>query len=334
LGVDVAFFSSIYVVSALGIWEHPNILWVQQPLAEFEIKKGVTEADLTGLLKVCADKLLAERDKRIRPQTDDKILLGWNALLITALCKAYAAIGNERFKELGVNTIAFLEKKFFNQERQEWHHTYKNEAAKYPAFLDDYAYLIQAYIHLQEITGDANYIHKAIDLTTYVVLHFSTEDHSFFYYTHQQQTDVIVRKKEVYDGATPSGNAVMALNLYYLGLIWDNSEWTKRAISMISATGNGAIKYPTSFGVWAALLQILAVGLQEIAIVGKNYANVTNAVLGLYIPNKIVQSSENENPSMPLLAGKVAQEETAIYVCKNYRCSQPVYSIEALKALL
>jgi len=138
----------------------------------------------------------------------------------------------------------------------------------------------------------------------------------------------------VYDGATPSGNAVMALNLYYLGLIWDNSEWTKRAISMISATGNGAIKYPTSFGVWAALLQILAVGLQEIAIVGKNYANVTNAVLGLYIPNKIVQSSENENPSMPLLAGKVAQEETAIYICKNYRCSQPVYSIEALKALL
>jgi hypothetical protein len=334
LGVDAAIFCDYYDVSASGNWEHTNILWVQQPLAEFAIKKGVTEADLTGLLKVCADKLLAERDKRIRPQTDDKILLGWNALIITAICKAYAAIGNERFKELAVNTIAFLEEKFFNQERQEWHHTYKNEAAKYPAFLDDYAYLIQAYIHLQEITGDANYIHKAIDLTTYVVHHFSTEDYSFFYYTHQQQTDVIVRKKEVYDGATPSGNAVMALNLYYLGLIWDNSEWTKRAISMISATGNGAIKYPTSFGVWAALLQILAVGLQEIAIVGKNYANVTNAVLGLYIPNKIVQSSENENPSMPLLAGKVAQEETAIYICKNYRCSQPVYSIEALKALL
>jgi uncharacterized protein YyaL (SSP411 family) len=331
VGADAPLFCDYYQVSSDGNWEQTNILWVKQPFAAFAQAKGMDEAALSAIFKAAADKLMAERDKRIRPQTDDKILLGWNALMITALCKAYAATGIERYKNLATDTIQFLEENLRDNSQGNWQHTYKNGVAKYPAFLDDYAYLIQAYIHLQEITGSEAYIHQAVAVMNLVMAHFSDADNQFFYYTHQQQQDVIVRKKEVYDGATPSGNAIMALNLHYLGLMLNKAEWRNRAETMLATTGNGAIKYPTSFGAWASLLQIATIGVKEIAVVGKNYANVTKAIVNLYLPNKILQASAVENSAMPLLSGKIALEDTAIYLCENYSCKQPVYDIEAFK---
>ncbi len=109
----------------------------------------------------------------------------------------------------------------FTQDELKFFHTYKKEVARYPAFLDDYAYLIQALIHLQEITGNAEYLYKAKSLTEWVIEQFSEEDTGYFFYTNKGQQDVIVRKKEVYDGAVPSGNAIMAFNLQYLGVVFD-----------------------------------------------------------------------------------------------------------------
>src|SRR5690606_30677688 len=114
----------------------------------------------------------------------------------------------------------FIWDKFLG-ENGEFHHTYKNGEAKFPAFLDDYAELIHALIHLQEITSDNSYLQKAKTLIKYCEDHFNEEETGYFYFTNVQQRDVIIRKKEIYDGAVASGNSLMAWNLVYTGIVFD-----------------------------------------------------------------------------------------------------------------
>src|SRR5206468_3721237 len=141
--------------------------------------------------------------------------------------------------------ISFLENNLSKQKK--WYHTWKGQT-KYPAFLDDYAYLIQAYIHLQEVTGETEYLAKAQSLTEKIIESFSDDENIFFWFTDESQKDVIVRKKEVYDGATPSGNAVMANNLLYLSIVFDVSSWRERAETMLHQLKEVIVRYPTSFG--------------------------------------------------------------------------------------
>ena len=211
LGSDAALFCEFYNISAEGNWEHTNILRILKPLPQFAIEKHIEEITLQTTLQKCKQILLQHRNKRIRPITDDKILLSWNAMLVTALCKCGAALHHQPYIDKAITTFTFLVQKFQHATNQnEFYHTYKNNVAKYPAFLDDYACLIQAAINLQEVTADISYLNQAKNLTQWVFEHFFDESSSFFYFTHHNQTDVILRKKEVYDGATPSGNAIMA----------------------------------------------------------------------------------------------------------------------------
>ena len=193
-------------------------------------------------------KLLEKRNKRIRPLLDDKIILGWNALMNTACSKAFAATGNEEYRQLAIDNMQFLLEKFASDKPDEFYHTWKNDKAKFPAFLDDYAFLIQALIHLQEITGDTEWLFKAKAITESVIENFSEPDTGFFFYTRADQEDVIVRKKEVYDGAVPSGNSVMA---YIISAFhyFDKAEWKQRSFRNGNVSGPGITRYPTSFGV-------------------------------------------------------------------------------------
>src|SRR5581483_5760088 len=104
--------------------------------------------------------------------------------------------------------------------------------AKFPAFLDDYAGLIAALIQLQEVTGNAEYLLKAKEVMEFTLEGFSEEETGFFFFTHKDQQDVIVRKKEIYDGATPSGNSLMAFNLAQMGILFNRPEWGERAAGM------------------------------------------------------------------------------------------------------
>ncbi|HEY8688741.1 MAG TPA: thioredoxin domain-containing protein, partial [Chitinophagaceae bacterium] len=211
LGDDAKLFCEYYNVTPNGNWEHTNILRVLTSLHDFAMQKDLDEQKLEEQLNISSQKLLKERSKRIRPQTDDKILLGWNALMITALCKAAAALGISQYKEMAITNFNFLFSRFKVGDNDfEFYHTYKNKVAKYPAFLDDYACLTEACISLQEITSDNIYIEHARSLTEYVLENFTSTEEDFFYYSGKKQNDVIVRKKEIYDGAVPSGNSVMA----------------------------------------------------------------------------------------------------------------------------
>ncbi|MBS1934905.1 MAG: thioredoxin domain-containing protein, partial [Bacteroidetes bacterium] len=202
------------------------------------------------------------------------------------------------------------------------------------AFLDDYALLIQALIYLQEITSDTKYLYKAKEITEIVTDNFSDEKNIFFYFTHKEQKDIIVRKKEVYDGATASGNSTMAYNLLQLSVIFDMPEWKERATKMCSALSGTIIKYPSSFAVWATLIQQLTYGIVELVITGENLEEIRKLFLGTFIPNKIYQSTTLENKEFPILKGKNVNKDPLIFICKDYACQNPVTELSALVSLL
>jgi uncharacterized protein YyaL (SSP411 family) len=332
LGDDARLFCEVYNITEAGNWEHSNIIWIKQPLRQVLAALGEDEAAAEAVLQQCREKLLAARASRVRPGLDDKILTGWNAMMITACCKAYSALGNKEYLQMAEDCISSLESAC---SQQGWQHTYKNAAAKYPAFLDDCAALIQAYIQLQQVTGKAVYLNKAKKLTTQVIETFSDEQGVFFYFTPAGQQDIVVRKKEVYDGATPSGNALMAHNLYYLSVVFDETSWRSRAEAMVASIGQAAVKYPVSFGCWATALQNITQGLNEIAVIGPGFEAVLKGLNRKFIPNCIIQASPAAADDYPLLTGKAAGAgEALIYVCKNYACQQPVVHVEEALLLL
>jgi uncharacterized protein len=327
---DAGLFCAFFDVSENGNWEHTNILWVAKPIEEFALQNQLDAKLVEQKIIDGKQRLLQKRNTRIRPQLDDKILLSWNALMNTACSKAFAATGDNTYKNLAIANIAFLEKKL-QSTGGNWHHTYKNGVAKINAFLDDYAYLIQAYIHLQEITGNEEYLLKAKTITEFVIENFSEAETGFFYFTHRHQQDVIVRKKEVYDGATPSGNSIMAYNLGYLAIIFNETAWKERAENIIQSLGSAIIRYPTSFGVWASLVQQQVAGTNEIAIIGEYFTETFATVLQAYIPNKVLQFNNNAQSQLPLLANKpIIPNKTMYYLCYNYACSKPVGTFGSL----
>ncbi len=334
LGDMAPVFCAFYDVTDTGNWEHVNILWVREPAAAFAEKNGITTAELENILEKSKAILFAYRAKRPRPLLDDKILLGWNALMNTAYAKAFAATGIISYRERAIKNMAFLEARFTGPDGN-WHHTYKNGQAKIPAFLDDYAYLIQAYIHLQEITGEGDYLLKAQTLTEWVMASFVEETTGFFFYTHRSQTDVVIRKKEVYDGATPSGNGVMVYNLLYLAVVFDRQNWREHAHDLLRSLGKAILRYPSSFGVWSLCIQTVTHGQLEIAILGQQAKQFLAPVLQKFIPNKILQTGETKTTVFPLLNGKKIPgkgENTAFYLCKDYTCSEPFTKIEEFLA--
>ncbi|HUQ64775.1 MAG TPA: thioredoxin domain-containing protein [Flavitalea sp.] len=334
LGDDAYVFNSYYNISETGNWEHANILHVTLPLDEVARNNNLGTDELMRLLEISKEKLLAERSKRTRPLTDDKILLGWNAMMNTAYSKAFAATGNEKYRLLAVTNMKFLYEKFSEGEDGVFFHTYKNGSAKYPAFLDDYSQLIHALLHLQEITADTAYLEKVKTLVKWCFNHFSDEETGYFYFTNDQQADVIVRKKELYDGAVPSGNSLMAWNLYYSGVLFDNTEWKERAVKMTSGLRDVVKKYPGSFGNWAILMQSLSKGIPEIAIIGGNIDIILKEILRTFNPFRIVQSSPSETREFPLLSGKSSSSAPMIYLCKDYSCQTPVNEVSVYRKML
>ncbi|HMK18304.1 MAG TPA: thioredoxin domain-containing protein [Chitinophagaceae bacterium] len=331
---DGTIFCDFFDIKPGGNWEEKNILQRKRKEEIFCKEKKISLEELQRIVQKGKAMLFEKRSERVRPQTDDKILLGWNALMNTALCKAFAATGNESFKKLAIENMQFLLSKVSNNNTVDFFHSWKNDIAKQPAFLDDYAFLIQALIQLQEITGDTNYLEKAKAITEYVLEIFKDSATVFFFYTNINQLDVIVRKKEVYDGAQPSGNAIMADNLYRLGLYFDKSQWKEKSVQMISSLSSAIVRYPTSFGAWACVLLEDLIGINEIVIISEESQRILTQVLKEYIPHKIIMSATEGSNSFPLLSGKEKNEEAALYLCRDYSCENPVSSISALIDLI
>lgn len=348
LGDEANVFCQYFDITERGNWsemsartpmdtpseEGKNILRQTTTFENFAIEQNIPVDILKNRIKSAKKKLLNERNKRIRPLLDDKIILGWNALMNIACCKAFAATGNEQYRQLAIANMIFLLDKFKTQNQEQYFHTWKNDIAKHPAFLDDYAYLIQALLYLQEITADPQWLVKARSIAEFVIENFSEEGTGFFFFTNAKQKDVIIRKKEIYDGAVPSGNAIMAYNLHQLSILFEKKEWKERSEKMIASLGQAIVRYPTSFGIWACLLLEKIRGTDEIVMTGVDYSSYHIDLLKQYFPHRVLMVTGNPDPAYPLLDGKPVSAGISIWLCKDFVCLPPVTTIKQLISLI
>lgn len=314
-------FIAYYQVTPNGNWEHTNILWTQNALEK------EWEPAWQNELK----KLFDKRAMRVRPALDHKVILGWNAMLIVGFCKINAATGNEIYKKAAIECMDWLEANLYHTDEHFFYHSIANRTPKAHAFLDDYANLIQAYIQLQEMTGDTSYLFKAKKWMDYVLLNFIDEDGLYFYYTASYQKDVIIRKKESYDGAQPSGNALICSSLYYLGLVFDSTEWRMQAEKMIHSIRPTLLQYPSSFGFWAQSFYQMSTGMIELVGVGPTVYESLSTLNAAFVPNAIRLMSQVQEDSIPLLKGK-QWIENQFFICKNNSCSVPMANVDLILA--
>jgi len=332
---DAELFCQIFDISEEGNWEHVNIPRLLISIDEFCKTHQLNVSETIQLVQKGKEQLLSARNKRIRPLLDDKILLSWNALMNTAYSKAFMATGDERYRQKAIENMQFLLMAFASTQSSTLYHSYKDGVTKHNAFLDDYAFLIQALLTLQEITSDTTCLTRAKELAQTVLDLFVEDETGFLFYTPAGEKDIIVRKKEVYDGATPSGNAVMAANLYYLGIVFNQPEWQQQSVRMTGALQQAITRYPVSFGVWSMHLYSLLEGFNEIAIVGAGFEAGRDSVNQKYLPAKIIQAALNAHDEFPVLAGKTPSEKTPnFFLCKNYSCLNPMVKIDDFLRIL
>ncbi len=332
LGDKATLFKAFYDVSTKGNWEHKNILNRPLGLEDFADKKKIDPKELEAQLQESREILFKARSGRIRPGLDDKILINWNALMASAYAKAYAALGHEKYREAAVGNIEYLVD-IFRQSKKSWelHHTYKDGKSQHLAFLEDYAYLIEALINVYEISFEEDFLEMADEMTEYVFDNYYDPASRLFYFTAVQQKDILLRSKEIYDGATPSGNGTMAGNLHRLGIITGKKKYTQAAVAMLNNTKSLILQYAPSFGKWANALVDFAYPIHEIAVVGKKANQLARDISALFIPNKLVMATVKENDKFPLLIDKTGNGGTLIYVCRNYACKLPVSDMESFK---
>lgn len=338
LGEDATLFCRYYDVTERGNWEGKNILNRPQSLEDFMHWNGLEhqeKATVFDLFKQNAQKLLEARETRIRPGLDDKILLDWNALQCSAYAKAYSAIGTDKYKQAAERNLKFLLDKFSKEEGSvALFHTYKNGQAQYDAFLNDYAYLIEAMINVYEITFDTDLLRQAELHTEYVLKNFLDAEAKLFYFTSANQKDLIVRRKDLYDSATPSGNSTMIHNLQKLGVITGKEDYKNLAAEMLLNMRDAVEKYPSSFGKYATGMMNQVLGLNEIAVVGENSESLATTISKEFLPNRVIMATQDSNNEFPLLEGKISEEGTHIYICKDYACQRPVKTIEEFRQLV
>ncbi len=334
LGEDASLFNDFYQVTEEGNWEETNILWRPQSYGMYALEKGMKPDLFEKQLKVLRDKLFEARKSRIRPHLDDKILLDWNALMCTAYAKAYAALGKPEYKATAEKNLHFLLKKFQQADGISLYHTYKEGKTQYDAFLDDYANLIEAIFHVYNINFDLDLLEKARQLTDFVIQHFQDAESGLFFFTSENQKDILMRRKELYDNATPSGNSTMIHNLLKGAILFNRPDYKEMAVKMLKTMRDAVERYPSSFAHWASAIIPLAYPMPEIAIVGPNALALAKQLNRLYLPNKVIMAATEAQEQYPLLAGRNARGETNIYICRDYACQLPVKTVEEAVKIL
>lgn len=328
LGDDAPLFKEFYDVTGGGNWEGTNILHRTEHYKAFADRKGMSVDALKEQLLKNKKTLLRARQQRIRPGLDDKILLAWNALMATAYVKAYTALGVDHYRKMANNNLTFLLQAFKSADQPGLYHNYKEGEAHQSAFLDDYAFLIQALLDYYFATFDEAKLEEAIELAGYVVQNFTDNNTGLFYYTIEGQLDVLFRKKDLFDNAIPSGNAVMALNLQKLGTVKGDFDYLKQAETMLQRVWPTLAKYPSGFGQWNQLLLNFVYPLPEIAVVGNDYSEKSLQLQQEFITDYVIMGADDANGSTyPLLENKNGEQKAYIYVCQNYSCKQPVQEV-------
>jgi uncharacterized protein YyaL (SSP411 family) len=320
-----------------------NILYLKQSLRSIANNK-IPLKELEGCWVTIRGQLFARRENRKHPSKDDKILTDWNGLMIAALAKASRFFNEAQYERAAIGAVQFIVENMRDSKRQLYHRYREGEAA-IPAFLPDYSFFIWGLLELYETTFDVTYLHLAISLNEDMIRLFWDDKEGGFYFTADTDENILVRTKEIYDGAYPSGNSVAAVNLLRLARITGNAELEAKAALLLQTFSHSVSQAPVAYTFLMIALDFAIGPFYEVVVVGDPTKEDTNNMLNLlkriFIPNKVLlfRPSHVEYPKIARYAEFTRNlsskgGKATVYVCRNYECSLPTTSIEEMLQLL
>lgn len=309
-----------------GNWEGNNILFRKEYDEDFIKKEGIDFAFLHKRRTEIYDQLLNLRNNRPRPFLDDKQIASWNGLMLKGLIDWYKASGSQEVLERAEQNAHFITQHLM----QDYHvfHAYKTGSKKTPGFLDDYAFVIEAFIALHEATLDSQWLHTAKELMNTALNEFYDESEGFFFYTSEKTTDLIARKKEIFDNVIPASNSAIAKCLFLLGHFYLYDEWKNAATNMCKRMAH-MIKTDSSYlSNWTSLALWIENPFLEIAIIGPEALQITQEINRSFLPFKVITGSKSNSNEIPLLENRASKDgNTYIYICNNNACLRPVHTV-------
>ncbi|HTH83326.1 MAG TPA: thioredoxin domain-containing protein [Mucilaginibacter sp.] len=335
LGDEADLFCIYYHITDEGNWEEEqtNILFKRGQDDELAEMLGLPINEMLERIASSRKKVFDARSKRVRPGLDNKILASWNGLMLKGICDAYRAFNNTEYLNIALKNANFIITDLIHNGRISRVHktSLSFGEGRGEAFLDDYANIIDAFITLYEVTFDEQWLQHAVELADNAIAHYYDEAGGVFFYTADDDEQLIARKSEIMDGVTPASNSVMARNLKRLGLLFDKEAYIEIAAQLLRNIFPHLAKYGSAYSNWSMLLLDEVFGTYEIAIVGEDSEGFRMEMENNYIPNKIMLGGKKG--SLPLLRDKFGSN-TQVYVCKDKTCGLPAADIAgALKQI-
>ncbi len=323
---DEQLFCDYYTVTEDGNWEKgKNILFkvdnIDDLLEEYKISKKTLDKRISKSKEI----LFKEREKRIKPGLDDKILTSWNALMLKGYCDAFDTFGEDFFLESAITNAKFISGKMMEEDGQ-LYRNFKNGKRNINAFLDDYSLTIEAFIGLYESTFDEQWLYDAKKLTDYAIKHFKDEKSGLFYYTSDLDDSLIARKMELSDNVIPASNSSLAKGLFKLANYFYKKDYKDIAKNMLSKMKSNFLSNPLYHSNWGILMSDFVYPYYEVAIVGDDFNNKRVEFVKKFHPNILLLGGKDEG-TLELLEQKLVRNKTMIYVCEDKNCKLPVEDV-------
>ncbi len=332
-------FCTVYDVSPDGNWESHNILNLIKPMDQAANSFGMTEEQLRKELESDRARLLEVRETRIPPGKDTKVLTSWNGLAMAAMADAAWTLDEPRYLLGAQNCAAFLKRRMIGPDGLLLH-SYKDGQARFNAYLDDYAAVIDGLVRLFEAGADKQWLDWAEELAETMVREFRDVVDGGFYYTGRTHETLILRNKDYQDNATPSGNSLAATALARLGRITGNQKYTDQAWKTLKSMTAILKRYPMAAGQGLIALDFLLADGPEVVLVAPlatdDYKHARHLWSKRFLPGRVTVA----NIAGVLDHFELAQQRTAqagqitSYICQGKTCEAPVAGIEALKKRL
>ncbi len=328
-------FCAFYDVTDEGNWEGVSILRRTMSLEDFARRESASPEELQRQLQQGREKLRAARGQRVRPALDDKVLTSWNGLMLKAFARAGWVLGRDDFLQLARSNADFLLAEMASGDRIL--RTWKDGRGKLGGYLEDYAFVIEGLLALYEAGGDVQYLNRARHWMSVQLNLFYDADAGDFYFTASDHEKLLVRQKEFFDNAVPSGNSVSALNLLRLAELTGDQAYRRTAVRLLERIANALARYPTAFGNWLQALDLHLGPIQQLVAVGApaQRGTLLRPARERFLPRLVLAQSERIDPELtaevPLFAERsVKPEEAVAYLCENFTCREPARTPEEL----
>lgn len=336
LGSEVAqIFNFYYDVSEEGNFEEKNIPNVNYTREATAKALKITPERLHEALETGRAKLFTAREKRVKPFRDEKVLTAWNGLMLAAFAESSAILNRPDYLEIARINADFIINNL--QTGGLLLRTWKDGRAKLNAYLEDYANFADALVELYQVSGDAKYLREAARLADLLISEFWDEERGGFYFTANDHEELLLRKKDYFDNATPSGNSVAADVLLKLAKLTGEEKYERYGVTVLQLAAAQARRYPQGFGRILSTLEFYFNPTKEIVILGDS-GELKSEVWREYLPNKIVvlaESAGEDSEFIPLLQSReLIDGQPTAYVCENFACQKPVTGVEDLREQL